>query len=141
MTSGIQETRMSERTTSPPHTRSGVFPARPDQVREARKLISAALEGCPAADDAILCLSEMATNAILHSDSRKPGGHFTVSAETRGDRLRIEVCDQGGHWAQPRPGGMQYGHGLHIISQLTQAWGITGDSDTGWTVWAEITCP
>ena len=54
-------------TTSPPRTRSGVFPARPDQVREARKLISAALEGCPVADDAILCISEFTDNETERS--------------------------------------------------------------------------
>jgi hypothetical protein len=37
------------------------------------------LAGCPAADDAILILSEFAANAIVHSASR--GQFFTVRAE------------------------------------------------------------
>jgi serine/threonine-protein kinase RsbW len=119
-----------------------VFPARPDQVREARRSISCILDGHPAADDAVLCVSEMAANAILHSNSRKPGGQFTVRAEIYpGDRLRIEVHDQGGSWARPIPGEEQRGHGLHIISQLARTWGITGDGDTGWTVWAVLDSP
>jgi hypothetical protein len=65
-------------TTSPPRTRSGVFPARPDQVREARKLISAAVEGCPAAGDAILCISELPAQRLregrrhVHRPHRSP---------------------------------------------------------------------
>ena len=38
------------------------------------------LDGSQAAADAILCLSELVTNATVHSRSRRPGGHFTVHA-------------------------------------------------------------
>jgi serine/threonine-protein kinase RsbW len=118
---------------------SRAFAATPAQAGEARRSISCILDGHPAADDAVLCVSEMAANAILHSNSRKPGGQFTVRAEIYpGDRLRIEVHDQGGSWARPIPGEEQRGHGLHIISQLARTWGITGDGDTGWTVWAVL---
>lgn len=120
---------------------SRVFAATPAQAGEARRFLAGLLHSHPAADDAILCLSEMAANAILHSNSRKPGGHFTVRAEIHGDRLRVEVHDDGGPWTVPSPDDVQHGHGLHIISRLARTWGITGDSDTGWTVWAEITCP
>ena len=34
------------------------FPARPDQVGQARKFLALALNGCPVADDAVLCLSD-----------------------------------------------------------------------------------
>lgn len=118
---------------------SRAFAGTPAQAGEARRFLAQILDGRPAADEAILCLSEMAANAILHSNSRKPGGHFTVRAEIHGDRLRVEVHDEGGPWAVPSPDDVQHGHGLHIISQLARTWGITGGSDTGWTVWAEIT--
>jgi anti-sigma regulatory factor (Ser/Thr protein kinase) len=124
-----------------PRRHHQVFPARADQAREARRFLSGLLDGSPAADDAILCLSELVTNAIVHSRSRQPGGIFTVRAEIHGGRLRVEVQDQGGPWTRPRPDDMQHGHGLHIISQLARAGGITGDSDTGWTVWFETDCP
>ncbi|HVB44406.1 MAG TPA: hypothetical protein VNF47_17140 [Streptosporangiaceae bacterium] len=45
------------------------FPGTADQVRRARRLLADVLDGCPVADDVILCLSELATNAILHSAS------------------------------------------------------------------------
>ena len=132
---------MSDTTAAPPLAWSRAFTATPAQAREARRFLTGLLDGNLAADDAILCLSEMAANAILHSDSRKPGGHFSVRAEIHEDRLRVEVHDDGGPWTVPPPDGIQHGHGLHIISRLARTWGITGDSDTGWTVWAEITRP
>jgi serine/threonine-protein kinase RsbW len=112
------------------------FPATPVQVREARRFLASALDGRPAADDAVLCLSEMVTNATVHSRSREPGGHFTVRAAIRGGRLRVEVHDEGGPWTQPmRSRDGQHGRGLLIVGQLAGEWGRSGDSATGWTVW------
>ena len=132
---------VSQQATTAPPVLSRAFSATPAQIREARRFLSGLLDGSPAADDAILCISEMAANATIHSNSRRPGGYFTVRAEIHADRLRVEVHDGGGPWTVPPPDGVQHGHGLHIISQLAHAWGITGDSDAGWTVWAEITRP
>ncbi len=129
---------MRETTTAPPLAWSRAFLATPEQVREARRFLAGILGGSPAAADAILCLSELVTNATVHSRSCMPGGQFTVRAEIHSGRLRVEVEDQGGLWTRPTPGDGQHGHGLHIVSQLAHAWGITGDSDTGWTVWFEL---
>ena len=75
------------------------FAATPYQVRQARRFLAGVLADCPAADDAILCLSELATNACLHSASRNPGGTFTVRILIRRcGQLRIEVTDNGGPW-------------------------------------------
>jgi serine/threonine-protein kinase RsbW len=128
-------------TATTPRTHHQVFPAHADQVRHARRFLAGVLAGYSAAD-AILCLSELASNSVIHSASRQPGGTFTVRAEIfPGDRLRIEVHDQGGLWARSIPGEEQHGHGLHIISQLARTWGITGDGDTGRTVWAVLDWP
>jgi anti-sigma regulatory factor (Ser/Thr protein kinase) len=83
--------------TAPARTHHQVFAARADQVRQARNFLRAALEGCPQADDAVLCISELASNSVLHSNSSKPGGTFTARAEVQhGDYVHIEVEDNGG---------------------------------------------
>jgi hypothetical protein len=92
---------MHQTTTAPPLAWSRAFPAVPAQVREARQFLSAILDGRPAAADAILCLSELVTNASVHSRSREPGGHFRVRIQLHGSHLRLEVSDEGGPWTQP----------------------------------------
>ena len=79
---------------------SRAFPATPENVRKARQFLATILDGRPAADDAIACLSELVTNAATHSDSCLPGGRFTVHAQVQGDHLRVSVTDEGGPWAQ-----------------------------------------
>jgi serine/threonine-protein kinase RsbW len=117
-----------------------VFPADASQVGAARAFLSALLAGNPAADAAVLCLSELATNAIVHSRSREPGGSFTVRVQPGGQRLRVEVRDQGGPW-HPRGRASPdepSGRGLLIVGQLAARWGCAGHSHHGWTVWFEM---
>ena len=116
------------------------YPATAAHISQARRSLARALNGYPAADDAALCLSELATNAILHSQSREPGGHFTVRAAIHGGRLRVEVHDGGGPWIRPvRRRDGQHGRGLLILAQLASDWGRCGNSATGWTVWFTMT--
>jgi serine/threonine-protein kinase RsbW len=111
-------------------------------VRQARKSLARSLDGCAAAEDAIACLSELAANAVTHSRSARPGGTFTVCARlTPAGRLRVEVTDQGGPWAQPAPTDGQHGRGLLIVRQLARDFGISSDNRTSRTVWFELTCP
>jgi anti-sigma regulatory factor (Ser/Thr protein kinase) len=130
--------------TTVPLAWSRAFPATPAQSREARRFLAGILSDSPAADDAILCLSELAANATIHSNSRRPGGHFTVRAQIRpDDRLRVEVQDQGGSWTRPGaqtepPHDGPHGRGLVIVGRLAQDWGRSGDSETGWIVWFEM---
>ena len=83
-------------------TWSRAFPATPQQVGEARRFLAAILDGRSAADDAVLCLSELASNAVLHSRSATPGAQFTVRATLKHDQLRVEVSDGGGPWHSAR---------------------------------------
>jgi hypothetical protein len=46
------------------------FPGFASEVGEARRFLAGYLDGCPADDDAILCLSELVANAVVHSNSR-----------------------------------------------------------------------
>jgi hypothetical protein len=98
-------------TAAPPMTWSRAFPANPAQVREVRRFLADILDGRQAADDAVLCLSELAANATIHSRSHLPGGRFTVCAMLLGDRLRVEVRDQGGPW-NPLPRDEPNGRGF-----------------------------
>ncbi len=126
--------------TTRPRMRYQRFPARADQVSHARRLLASILDGHQWADDALVCVSELVTNAIVHSRSHQPGGTFTVRAQLSSQYLRVEVCDQGGPWHTPTRTSAdgQNGRGLLIVSQLATRWGCEGHSQTGWNVWFEI---
>ena len=76
----------------------------------------------------------------MHSRSSQAGGTFTVRVRLAGQRLRVEVCDQGGPWHSPGQASTvePNGRGLLIVSQLATRWGCEGHSRTGWTVWFEL---
>jgi anti-sigma regulatory factor (Ser/Thr protein kinase) len=75
------------------------YPGSTEHVRSVRADLRALLRDCPMAEDVILCASELAANAALHSLSRLPGGTFSVRALiSPGQHARIEVEDQGGPW-------------------------------------------
>jgi serine/threonine-protein kinase RsbW len=110
-------------TGAPQVTWSRAFPATPQQVGEARRFLAGILDGRSAADDAVLCLSELASNAVLHSRSAIPGAQFTVRATLKNAQLRVEVSDDGGPWHSPDGGeDQQHGRGLGIVSCLATAW-------------------
>jgi anti-sigma regulatory factor (Ser/Thr protein kinase) len=116
-----------------------VLPAAPDQIAAARRFVSDFVGTATLASDAVLCLSEVATNAVIHSNSRGTSGRFTVSAELHGDDcLRIEVADEGGQWLErAKPAGQRH-LGLAIVRELASAWGIEGDGCDHRTVWFEL---
>ena len=121
---------------APPVT-AQVFPGEAGQVREARRFLAGALDGCPAAPDALLCVSELATNAVLHSRSGRPGGRFTVRATVQAGSVRVEVADEGGPWGHERDGDGQSGRGLLIVGELASRWD-RDEGSAGRTVWFEI---
>lgn len=127
--------------TAPVVTWSRAFPAKPARIREARGFLAGLLGDRTAADDAVLCLSEVATNAIQHSRSAGPGGRFSVRAELDGEWLRVEVGDQGGPWTRLIHRDGLRGRGLLILAELAASWGRAGDARTGWRVWFEMHCP
>jgi serine/threonine-protein kinase RsbW len=114
------------------------FPGLASQVGEARRFLAGRLGDCPVADDALVCLSELATNAVIHSDSRLPGGSFEVRVSlSPAGRLRIEVTDQGGPWHPVADPSGQHGRGLLIVASLAADWGIPGGPDSR-TAWLEL---
>ncbi|MEU6212821.1 ATP-binding protein [Streptomyces sp. NPDC047023] len=86
-------------------------------------------------EDTLLLVSELLTNASLHSNGCR---ELVLTAD--GATLRIEVHD--GTTAlpvrhpAPRP-GIPGGHGLHIVERLSDRWGTHTYGD-GKAVWAEI---
>jgi anti-sigma regulatory factor (Ser/Thr protein kinase) len=85
------------------------------------------LDGCPAAANVVLCLSELASNTILHSRSGQPGGHFGVQVEARpGEWVRVAVDDDGGPWtANSADDDIEHGHGLEIVCALSAAMAVS----------------
>lgn len=106
----------------------------PESVRAARHHVTGVLAGVPAAEDVVYAVSEVATNAVLHSRSGHPGGWFTVAIDIApGTLVAVVVTDQGGPWKDSGPDF--YPHGLQIVRELAAAVRIDGDED-GRTVWA-----
>lgn len=111
------------------------------QVPQARDFVRCSVAGrvcsAQAAEDILVCATELAANAVLHSRSGLPGGHFSVEVAISARQcVRVAVEDSGGSWAQrgTGDGGAEGGRGLHIVSALSAAMGIIGDA-SGRTVW------
>jgi anti-sigma regulatory factor (Ser/Thr protein kinase) len=118
---------------------SGTFPATVDEVRHARRVLACFLGDSPLTADAVLCLSELVTNSIEHSNSRCLGGHVSVRAKMVAGRLRVEVEDQGGPWGHPSASVDSHrGRGLRVVGVLSQRWGRTDGGARSRTVWFEM---
>ena len=87
------------------------------------------------------CLSELASNSVLHSDSRRPGGSFAVHASLHLGVLRVEVEDAGGPWESQHTSDGQGGRGLVVVDGLASDWSVSGDGTGARTVWFEISYP
>lgn len=123
-----------------PRTTSVTYPGTTEQIRAVRADMRGLLADCPMAHDMILCTSELAANAAIHSRSRVPGGIFTVrTTVSPGNYAWVEVEDSGGPWA-PATSDPTRRHGLDIVRALTSDWGIDGD-DTVRVIWARFDWP
>lgn len=121
-------------------TNTVTYPGSAEHVSGVRTDLRPLLRDCPMANEVILCASELAANAALHSRSRLPGGIFTVRARINpGDHAQIEVEDQGGPWTPEGSDSAGY-HGLAIVRALATDWGIEGDH-TSRTIWARFDWP
>jgi len=121
-------------------TSTVIYPGVAGQISVVRADLRALLADCPMADDVILCASELAANAALHSRSGLAGGTFIVRASIDpGRSVQVEVEDKGGPWTSPTTDPDRY-YGLDIIRALATDWGITGDHIAR-TIWARFFWP
>jgi anti-sigma regulatory factor (Ser/Thr protein kinase) len=104
-----------------------VFPGRPEQVAHARRFVARILGNCPVADDALLCASELASNAIRHTRTGR-SGKFQVLVWLGRASACVAVLDDGAD-TSPRPFSgppgrlAESGHGLLTVQALAAWWG------------------
>ncbi len=91
--------------------------------------------GWPEPDDPLLCVSELATNALLHGVP--PGRGLLLQLRCDGRVLRIEVHDSGAGVPRIVDAADETGRGLRIVDALADKWGV-GERDPGKTVWCEF---
>ncbi|MCW7986655.1 6-phosphofructokinase [Streptomyces platensis subsp. clarensis] len=114
------------------------FPPHDSSVSEARKFAVEALSAWGVRDrldDVCLCLSEAATNALVHAGP--PSFGFRARLAISGPVVRLEIHDQGAdrpHRKHPRLDDTS-GRGLLLVDELSDDWGVEEQQGIGKTVW------
>ncbi|KPI24492.1 hypothetical protein OK074_6989 [Actinobacteria bacterium OK074] len=123
---------------------SGVVPLARDFTRQALYawgwLPAASADHRAAAEDVLLVVSELVTNACLHAEGPD---ELWIACDNK--VLRIEVSDKGTGQPAPRTphrAGRPGGHGMFIVQRLCLDWGVVrAPGVSGKTVWAELGAP
>src|SRR3954451_12681084 len=131
---------MPGRTQTPPldENRTFTFRSRPEAVSAARRALDGLEDRLDASVfyDASLCLSELVTNAVLHSGAQDDD-ELELRVALAGDTLRVTVIDHGSGFDPPPPsGGDESGWGLYIVDRLSHDWGVERHPQTA--VWFEM---
>ncbi|MEV7013059.1 ATP-binding protein [Streptosporangium sp. NPDC051022] len=121
------------------------FAGRASSVSEARGWVRGLLTGGiaeGALDDVVLLLSEVVTNAVVHSESgRREDGLVTVRIGVGRGVVHVEVIDAGSAASVPTVRGVDAervgGRGLFLVDLLAVDWGVR-HSDTGGAVWFQV---
>ncbi|MGK3937129.1 SpoIIE family protein phosphatase [Streptomyces caeruleatus] len=122
-------------------TMLSVAQAEPERVAVARQQLRELLHDWSSADQidsAVLLLSEMLTNVLVHTDA-----DALLLVEVRGEagerRLRIEVTDTSDDLPHKRrPGELaSSGRGLMLIELLADTWGVDPRGE-GKSIWFEL---
>jgi serine phosphatase RsbU (regulator of sigma subunit)/anti-sigma regulatory factor (Ser/Thr protein kinase) len=119
-----------------------LVPAEPTGPSRVRQWMTARLRDWgvpePVLGAAILCTSELTTNALLHA-----GTPAQVHVDLSAERLLVSVADTGtrGSVARARTDALSSrGRGLGLIEELSDTWG-TDPTVRGSTVWFEMLIP
>lgn len=120
-----------------PLSRQPRFPRACGSVPAARAFALETLAewGCvDRCDDVRLCVSELATNALLHGVP--PGREFCLTLVADGPLIRVEVRDSGDGIPQTGRGEAEDcgGRGLRLVTALADDFGVT-PRPPGKTVW------
>jgi anti-sigma regulatory factor (Ser/Thr protein kinase) len=113
------------------------FPGLPESIGQARAWVAGLLPaGCPRADDVALVVSELATNAVLHSASGAPGGVFEIRVDVEPGVVAVAVADAGPALVPASRQG-EFGRGLVLVATLADAYeAIAGEA--GRTAWCRL---
>ncbi|MEW2046398.1 ATP-binding protein [Streptomyces sp. NPDC005476] len=122
----------------------GVVPLARDFARQALYawdwLPAATADRRAAAEDVLLVVSELVTNACLHAEGPD---RMVLSCDNK--VIRVEISDRGAGQPAPRTphrAGRPGGHGMFIVQRLCLDWGVVRTPGvTGKTVWAELGAP
>lgn len=123
---------------------SGIVPTARDFARQALHewgwLPASTADRRAAAEDVLLVVSELVTNACLHAE-----GPEEIRIGCTPKALRVEVVDGGAGQPAPRTphrAGRPGGHGMFIVQRLCLDWGVVRvPGEPGKTVWAELAAP
>ncbi|MEO3747796.1 SpoIIE family protein phosphatase [Plantactinospora sp. B5E13] len=131
-----------EHATTPSRSASMEVPAEPTAPGRVRHWMTGLLTRWAVPEQvvgaAVLCTSELTTNALLHA-----GTAARVEIDLSPERLLVSVADSGtrGEVTRARTEKLSSrGRGLGLIEQLSDAWG-TDPTVRGSTVWFEMLIP
>ncbi|WP_343245113.1 ATP-binding protein [Streptomyces sp. SID14478] len=146
----VGEATLSDRsgTSTGPAARRSSFELapHPGSAAQARRMTRAHLSGWGACEDtcdaAALVVSELVTNAIVHTASRRIHCELHELCDDSGERVRIAVRDEGCMPGDTRPAGRiapeeEHGRGLLLVAAVSTAWGAQ-ETGPGLLVWAEL---
>src|SRR3954468_2011586 len=104
-----------------------LFPGIPRVVSAARHVLEDLLGADhPALDDALVCQSELITNALRYTDSGQDGGQIRIEVAYDREHTTVRVVDDGGSPTVPhlKDEPDESGRGLGIVATLAKTWGV-----------------
>ncbi|GHK00253.1 hypothetical protein SY2F82_20500 [Streptomyces sp. Y2F8-2] len=139
----LRNTRLVNEMIQLPPLRERFFRRERRSVPAARQFAYEVLAGWGLAeaersDDVLLCVDELATNALVHGVP--PGRCFRVFLRYDGAVLRVEVHDSGPGEPRIPLEADEGGRGLLLVAALSDKWGV-GERDPGKVVWCEFLSP